>query len=601
VTPALPDSPSDACDVTVVVTGHGEGDGCRATFAALARGVEAAAQAGLVIEVLGVLDRADEATSAAFDDALGGAGALARLASGRVVVTDHGDPGAARNEGVRLARGAWVCLLDADNLPSRSWLRDAYAVATTHGSPCVVHPGLLVIFGERWEVWPQLPTDHPGFRPHNFFDRTYWDTFCLAERSVLEQHPYAATSAADGLGPEDWHWGMETVHAGIPHLVAPGTALFYRAKANGSVQGAHEESHSLLPPSALLTDGGLAQSCERVEDCAPTTWRGLQDLILRDNRGETVRAAVPEPAPGGWRGRRDTWPDHVRFLRSEAAGQSDRHVRQLVERTGFVGPPRRARLSEDELASIRDPGFNVLHYRALNSEALQLLEGEAVEHFLDVGRATHLRTALSEDELHDLAVLDLHDYRNLHADLAALDVDSLLHHYLAHGRAEGRAGSRTAEERQAAEPVVLSPALRAELEVMHDLDPTVPAPTAQNLGALRQVGPPLDGSLTAGSRAWWQVVDALGAPRPDRLVLTSGARGLEVRSDDDPPLDLTSLAGWSRLRDGERWRLIATLVVQYQPAAVHGIDAPELAEVVRHYGRALRASARLAASDAGGD
>ena len=110
------------------------------TFAALVRSVEAAAQAGLVVEVIGILDRADEATSAAFDDALGQDGALARLAVGRVVATDHGDPGAARNEGVRLARGAWVCLLDADNLPSRSWLRDAYAVAAGHGGPCVVAP-----------------------------------------------------------------------------------------------------------------------------------------------------------------------------------------------------------------------------------------------------------------------------------------------------------------------------------------------------------------------------------------------------------------------------------------------------------------------------
>ena len=326
-------------------------------------------------------------------------------------------------------------------------------------------------------VWPQLPTDHPGFRAHNFFDRTYWDTFCLAGRSVLEQHPYAATSAADGLGPEDWHWGMETVHAGVPHLVASDTALFYRAKASGSVQGAHDESRSLLPPSALLTDDGLAGTSDLVEDRRGTTWRGLQRRILRDHGGETERAVVPDPAPGGWRGRRDTWPAHVRFLRPEVARRSDRQVRQLAERTDFVGRPRRARLSEEELAAIRDPGFNVLHYRALNAEALHLADGEAIEHFLDVGRAAHLRTALSEEELHDLGVLDLPDYRDLHLDLGALDADSLLHHYLVHGRAEGRAGSMTAEQRQAAEPIALGAALRTELEAMHDLDPAVPAPT----------------------------------------------------------------------------------------------------------------------------
>ena len=44
----------------------------------------------------------------------------------------------------------------------------------------------------------------------------------------------------------------------------------------------------------------------------------------------------------------------------------------------------------------------------------------AIEHFLDVGRAAHLRTALSEEELHDLGALDLPDYRDLHLDLGAL-------------------------------------------------------------------------------------------------------------------------------------------------------------------------------------
>ncbi len=544
--------------MSVIVTGHGEGEECRATFAALALGVEVAAQAGLAVEVLGILDRADEETSAAFASALGEDGVVGRLTTGRVIATDHGDPGAARNDGVRLARGAWVCLLDADNLPSRSWLRDAYAVAAAHGAPCVVHPERLVIFGERWEVWPQLPTDHPGFRAHNFFDRTYWDTFCLAAREVLEQHPYAATSAADGLGPEDWHWGMETVHAGIPHLVAPDTALFYRAKASGSVQGAHDASRSLLPPSALLTDGTLASTLQPGEDRVGATWRGLQDRILRDHRGERVRATVPEPAPGGWRRRR-----------------------------------RR-------LAAMRDPGFNVLHYKALNAEPLRLPDGEAVEHFLDVGRSARLRTVLSEVELHDLGFLDLQDYRELHPDLAALDTDALLHHYLAHGRGEGRSGSRTAEERQSTEPVVLSEALHEELDVMHHLDPAVPAPTPQDLDALRLVGPPADGSLTPGSRVWWQVVEALGPPRPGALVLTSDAEGLGVGWDDDAPVDLSSLAGWSRLTDDERWRLIATLVVQYRPSAVHGLDAPELAEMVRRYGRAMGAGARLHGSDADG-
>lgn len=582
-------------DVCVVVTGHGEGPLCEPTFAALARAIQAAAGAGIGVEVIGVLDRAEATTAAGFAAALGQDGVVGRLAEARTIVTDHGDPGAARNDGVRHARAPWVCVLDGDNLPSRTWLREALRAARSHGSPCVVHPELLVIFGDRWQVWPQLASDDPGFRAHNFFDRTYWDTFCLASREVFRTVPYAPTQAARGLGPEDWHWGMETVHAGIPHLTAPGTALLYRSRTTGSVQRGHDAARSLLPPARLLLDRDLAASADAPVGRTQPRHRGLQRDIVRQSRSSTG----PVPAP---------------------------------ERAGWTARWRRRRVRPDEESEAPTAArFDPLHYRALNADTLRMSGEQATAHYRDVGGRSGLRALLTPAELRDVAALDLDDYQALHPDLADLDDDALLHHYLAHGRAEGRAGRMTSEQRDARRRVLLDPETIAELQELHALEDEIPEPTDALLAALTYVGPPSDGSLTRGSRAWWRVVAAIGPERPDEIVFVSradpndtdspasrsGARGdvgRELRTlvmatherstrpqrPDDRlvVVDLPGIPEWHELDRDERHRLLATLVVQLKPDVVRVLDCPEFAAAIEDYGPALRSSTYL---DVAGD
>lgn len=575
-------------DVSVVVTGHHEGAQCQPTFAALARAIEAAGEAGISVEVVGVLDRADAATAASFASAVGQDGVVGRLAPARTLVTDHGDPGMARNDGIRHARAPWVCVLDGDNLPSRSWLRDAFRAAQGHGAPCVVHPEQLVIFGDRWQVWPQLASDHPGFRAHNFFDRTYWDTFCLASREVFRTLPYARTQAARGLGPEDWHWGMETVHAGIAHLTAPGTALLYRSKPTGSVQRGHDAARSLLPPTPLLLDRDLAATADGPAAPARPRRRGLQRAIVRASRGRESPAPPPAPARGRWARRR---------------------VRPAGEPAASTGPE-----------------FDPLHYRALNAAALRMSDDQATAHYRDTGRASGWRALLTAAELRDVAALDLDDYQALHPDLADLDDDALLHHYLAHGRAEGRAARMTSEQREARRPVSLDPEMIAELHALHALEPAIPEPTRAELAALVHVGPPSDGSLTRGSRAWWQAIAALGPQRPDAIVFVShvgpddpgpdahrpsgwsdvglGRRVVVVATHEPSPrpswlddrvllIDLPGITEWHELAQDERHRLVATLVVQLRPGVVHVLDSPEFSAALADYGPALRASTHL--------
>lgn len=563
---ARPGRPTRAPDVSVVVTGHAEGDLAAATFGALARAVEEALAHDVLVEVVGVLDRADTSTTEVFATWLRPDGPIGAKAETRVVETEHGDPGEARNTGIRSSRAPWVCVLDADNLPTRTWLADAHRRAMGHGAPCVVHPEHLVIFGERWQAWPQLPQDHPGFRVQNFYDRTYWDTFCLAAREVFDAVPYAATSAAAGLGPEDWHWGMETVHAGYGHVVAPGTALLYRVKASASIQEGHDEARSLLPPSTLLVDPALATYDETPGAARTRVTDPLQEAVLR-----------PRP-----RTRRPSW-----------------------------GRRRRSSGPDPDL-------FDVSHYRALHADALRLDDEAAVRHYLEVGRPEGRRGLLTEAELRDVRRLDLDDYRDLHPDLAGLAPADLLHHYLAHGRGEGRAAAMTSEQRDATRPVSLADGVIAELGALHELEPDIPAPTAEALAGLRHVGPPTDGSLTSGSRAWWDLVRRVGRRRLDEITFVGGdgrpdelpAAGdhtLVVRTGGsgaaDPDVDvvrLDDLAHWERLTPAERRRLMATLVVQWGPSIVRHHSCPEFAEAAREYGTALGSVTRVVGSRGAG-
>jgi hypothetical protein len=561
-------------DVSVVVLGHREGDLCRPTLDALARSLGEARAHGLRLEVVGVLDRADAATSTAFEQALGPEGAVGRLADSTVVRSDQGDPGLARNLGARRSTGAFVCVLDGDNLVSRSWLSAAHRAAAAFGGSCVVHPEQLVIFGDRWQVWPQVPSTDPGFSVHNFYDRTYWDTFCLASRDVFEAVPYIGTSASHGLGPEDWHWGIETVRAGITHLAAPGTALLYRSRPTGSVQAGHDAARSLLPRSPLLTDTELATTPPRPPRVHPVQWRGLQRAVVR--RGEL-----------------------------DSSSPRTRLVQQVEAAAGRT-------LEGEELDAIAPPSFEVAHYRALNSEVLHLGRTDAVLHYLGSGWAAGLRARLTDAELADVSGLDLADYRALHPDLSALGDDDLLHHYLVHGRAEQRATTPTTEQRDALGPVVLPNELVVELHALRELEPDIPLADTDRLAKLRRTGPPSDGSTTPGSRAWWRVVAELGPVLPRHLVFAS-----RTPRPEDPPVstshadrttliitgepehpapaahagrrvvELARLAEWRALSADERRRLLAMLVVQCGVEQVDVLDSADFSAALLTYGRTL--------------
>ncbi|WP_299926475.1 glycosyltransferase [uncultured Nocardioides sp.] len=621
-------------DLTVILNAHREGALAHPTLRALHRAVAHAAAAGLHVEVLAVLDNGDDPTRAILDEAIGPEGYISAVASTAVLEVSVADLGLARNLGVARATAPFITVLDADNLPSENWLLAGHRTAVAHDGPCVVHPATLVIFEGRTAVWPQWSTDDEAFRAENFFDQNYWDACCLAARQVFEEHPYAPTGRDSGFGPEDWHWNTLVVHAGVPHLAAKDTALFYRAKLTGSLMGAHRAGGSLIHQTPLLTDPDLARSFLSVGGRGGRTVRRIP-LLRRLAREAVDGSRRTDPRPPAALSRRGealarvrpgfVEPAHYRYL-YDLGELSDAEAIDHFRSHAAERP--RGWLTAEELEALRPKRFRADHYRALHADVVELRERSAVRlHWLDEGRREGRRARLTPDELAALAELDLDAYRDRHADLTHHDDQHLVQHYLEWGIDEERRATFDIIEHTWNTPVHVDDVLANEWRAMHRLEPWIPVPTDEVLRDFHYVGPPADGSLTAGSSAWWHAVAALEGTRPDvaffapwvrlgggDLLLAHYARAVrQLRPDAevvvvtthgpsdrldliDPSVrvvDLPSYEGYGTLTPAQRCRLVAMLVTQLRPGTVHAFNSPEAFDAVQVYKRSLGAHSAL--------
>ncbi len=214
-------------DISIVLTTHREGLLVGATARSAQAAVSAATTEGLKSELIVILDRSDDLTQRTIRTCLGGSAVFFE--------TDYGDPGLARNHGIKAANGIYAAFLDGDDLWSENWLLESWKAASSRPD-AIFHSACNLVFGKKrllfWHIDSEIP-----LCDHSYLDWTnYWDSLSFARLEIYQRYPFRANNLTLGFGHEDWHWNAWTISEGVPHKPTPRTMHFKRAR-QGSQAG----------------------------------------------------------------------------------------------------------------------------------------------------------------------------------------------------------------------------------------------------------------------------------------------------------------------------------------------------------------------------
>jgi glycosyltransferase involved in cell wall biosynthesis len=238
----MTDETGSEIDISIILTGHREKVLAGPTALSAREAITyATTQLGLSCEVILVLDRADATTR---DILLGGLGDGVR-----VLETDEGDPGQARNRGISAANGQFSAFLDGDDLWSYNWLSEAWRVSRDRPD-AVLHSACNIVFGDEENLWWHVDSEDPAFDPDYLIWANYWDALSFASTEIHRKYPFVRNDLDLGFGHEDWHWHCLTHAAGIVHKPVPGTVHFKRRR-KGSQMSLVEKFGAVVLPLEL--------------------------------------------------------------------------------------------------------------------------------------------------------------------------------------------------------------------------------------------------------------------------------------------------------------------------------------------------------------
>ncbi|MBQ3353511.1 glycosyltransferase [Candidatus Saccharibacteria bacterium] len=250
------------CDLSVIITAHSEGLLAHKTLLSVLRALK---ELKINYQIIINIDRGDEITLDYFK----------RYQNNPQFViskTDFGDLGLSRNHALKKSNGKLIAFLDADDMVSRNWFKNAIEHIESTNHPVVVHPKANYIFG--FNISPTLCY----FRDSKdlatdmliMLGANRWISAAVAKREIFEETPYMPTK--NGFGHEDYFFNMQTLAKGIKHETAKDTVYFYRRRPN-SLMDSSNTTHVTQPYSDLF-------DLKKLQALPPITLQ--RKLILED-------------------------------------------------------------------------------------------------------------------------------------------------------------------------------------------------------------------------------------------------------------------------------------------------------------------------------
>jgi glycosyltransferase involved in cell wall biosynthesis len=253
--------------LAVVITARNEGTMLRTSATTALAGYAASRYAlhwadskqhGLDLVI--VLDKADETTTRVAHALADDIAALPHHDEIQLIVvaTSYGEPGSARNDGVKATQADLIALLDADDLFGKQFLACGAGRFATQAAASrlgdlrmALQPEFLFYFGLKSLFWRQPSYFEYSQFPQALYRNNLWDVTVLTTRHVLLVTPFVRAMVREGAGYEDREWALTTTNRGVQHDILSGNFCYKRTKADGRF--ANDTIHAMLIPSQRLT------------------------------------------------------------------------------------------------------------------------------------------------------------------------------------------------------------------------------------------------------------------------------------------------------------------------------------------------------------
>ncbi len=241
-------------DISLIINVYRDVKYFRRTMLSLEEAARYTKTFGLKLELIVVLDRSDDASTAWFESY-----DPDHFDAAKIVKVDNGCLGLSRNDGIRAASGVFIATFDTDDLVSFNYLAALYDVALRSPENVLVFPEYLFGFGTNhflFRIYPRPQSSLLAFvTDHPLISRF------LTRRSTFDSAQFADLHVSKGYAYEDWQFNAEMIGRKFEYAVATNTVIFYRQRRGSLLKAFDGTSVKQIPAAELFHPETFVSVC----------------------------------------------------------------------------------------------------------------------------------------------------------------------------------------------------------------------------------------------------------------------------------------------------------------------------------------------------